>query len=218
MQPRDAATVILLRGDRQNPAVLMGQRPPHAAFMAGKFVFPGGAVEAGDQHLPLVPLRAADHAALLHDSAASPAALAAAAIRETYEETGQIIGASAPWPSPPPANWASFAARGYRPDASQLQFFFRAITPPGQTRRFDARFFIAPASALASNLDDFSAADDELRALHWVPLSQTGKLDLPRITAIVLDHLRQTITHGPQGAIPCLRRDDPGEIAPIFRV
>ena len=49
---RDAATVIVLR-DADRPHVLMGQRGKTAAFMPDKFVFPGGAVDAGDADVPL---------------------------------------------------------------------------------------------------------------------------------------------------------------------
>lgn len=50
---RDAATVIVLRDRATDPHVLMGQRGATAAFMPNKFVFPGGAVDAGDAHVPL---------------------------------------------------------------------------------------------------------------------------------------------------------------------
>ena len=76
-------------------------------------------------------------------------ALAAAAIRELWEETGLPLGQ--PGPADLPGDWAGFAARGLRPDASALRFIFRAITPPGRTRRFDARFFLADAGALAGD-------------------------------------------------------------------
>ena len=73
----------------------------------------------------------------------------AAALRELWEETGLILGRKAPWPDTPPAAWCDFAAAGYVPSAENLQFVFRAITPPGRPRRFDARFFAIDASHLA---------------------------------------------------------------------
>ena len=72
------------------------------------------------------------------------------------------------------------------PDASALQFVFRAITPPGRPRRFDARFFLADAAALASDPDDFSAACDELSHLQWIPLEKVRHFDMPFITEVVL--------------------------------
>lgn len=46
---RNAATVIVLRNRHDDPSILMGQRGAKAAFMPNKFVFPGGAVDAGDK-------------------------------------------------------------------------------------------------------------------------------------------------------------------------
>jgi 8-oxo-dGTP pyrophosphatase MutT (NUDIX family) len=186
---RDAATVILVRSDGPAPAVLMGQRGEGAAFMPSKYVFPGGALDAGDAAVPLAgELRAACQARLdlPPGTAGRSAALAAAAIRELWEETGLRLGRPGTWPGTPPANWEGFAATGLVPDASALRFLFRAITPPGRPRRFDARFFLADAAHLAGDPDDFSAASDELSHLHWVPLSEARNLNLPFITEVVL--------------------------------
>ena len=113
-------------------------------------------------------------------------ALATAAIRELWEETGLILGQKGPWDIPPPADWADFAALGYLPDAHPLQFVFRAITPKGRPRRFDARFFLVDADEIANDLDDFSAAQDELSHLQWIPLEEVRGFDLPFITEVVL--------------------------------
>ena len=51
MEIRNAATVILLRGSKKNPHVLMGQRGQNASFMPNKFVFPGGALDQGDSEI-----------------------------------------------------------------------------------------------------------------------------------------------------------------------
>ncbi|MEM8591811.1 MAG: NUDIX domain-containing protein [Pseudomonadota bacterium] len=187
MEIRDAATVILHREIAGTAHVLMGQRGAKAAFMPSKFVFPGGAVDADDARVPLAaPLPDPCGTRLKEDSARDLShALAVAAIRELWEETGLALGRAAPWRDAP-ADWQSFAARGLQPDASALRFVFRAITPPGRPRRFDARFFLVPAEALATDPDDFSNASDELSHLQWVPLSEARSLDLPFITEVVL--------------------------------
>lgn len=173
---RDAATVVVLR----DGAVLMGQRGAKAAFMPSKFVFPGGGVEAGDATVPLAaPLEARTAAALAADSDVPPEALAAAGLRELGEETGQRIGrpgAGCPWPG-----WD-----GLVPDPSGLRMIFRAVTPPGRPRRFDARFLLIDAHALATDADDFREAEAELSHLRWVPLAEARDLDVPFVTEVVL--------------------------------
>ncbi|KPP86046.1 MAG: putative NTP pyrophosphohydrolase [Rhodobacteraceae bacterium HLUCCO07] len=185
---RNAATVIVLRDRMTEPRVLMGQRGARAAFMPNKFVFPGGAVDPADAGVPLarrMPQICRDR--LLENCEDDCThALATAAIRELWEETGLVLGQKGDWSVEPPADWADFAAAGYVPDAHPLQFVFRAITPPGRPRRFDARFFLVDADEIASDLDNFDGAQDELSHLQWVPLDKVRGFDLPFITEVVL--------------------------------
>lgn len=183
---RPAATVILVRDPAGAPQVLMGQRGKAAAFMPGKFVFPGGAVDEADAAVPLAEPLPEPCATLLADEAAgvTPAAIAAAAIRELWEETGLVLGNPGAWAPPP--GWEGFAATGNAPAAGALRFVFRAVTPPGRPRRFDARFLLADAAAIAGDPDDFSAASDELAHLQWIPLDRVRGFDLPFITQVVL--------------------------------
>ena len=184
---RNAATVIVVRNKHKNPSVLMGQRGVNAAFMPSKFVFPGGAVD--DQDLSIDIKKSINEVCkkrlLKENENVSWSGLVAAAIRELFEETGQIIGVAQEW-SEVPSNWEEFAKTGYVPDASNMSFVFRAITPPGRPRRFDARFFLIQAEELRTNLDDFSMASDELSHLQWIPLKDTKNFDLPFITQVVL--------------------------------
>ncbi len=182
---RDAATILIIRGTGADARVLMGQRGAKAAFMPEKFVFPGGAVDAEDAQVPLARALPETCRARLAQGYAHPDALAVAAIRELWEETGLLLGVSSAWPDAPEP-WRGFAAQGLRPDASGLRYIFRAITPPGRPRRFDARFFLAQAEMLHGDPDDFSAASDELSHLQWVPLTQARRLNLPFITEVVL--------------------------------
>jgi len=182
---RDASSVLLIRGTGADAHVLMGQRGAKAAFMPDKFVFPGGAVDLTDAEIPLAHPLAPSCRARLSQGHDAPDALAAAAIRELWEETGLMLGRAGQWDNPP-ADWQGFAAKGLVPDAQGLRYIFRAITPPGRPRRFDARFFLAHADDVSGDLDDFSAACDELGHLHWVSLREARRLNLPFITEVVL--------------------------------
>ncbi|MFV0386378.1 NUDIX domain-containing protein [Paracoccus sp. (in: a-proteobacteria)] len=184
---RDAATMILLRRGPQGSSVLMGMRGAKAAFMPSKYVFPGGALDAEDADAPLArPPSELDRRRLLveprPEAPVNADAIAAAALRELAEETGLLIGAA----NGPASGWPGYAETGLSPDAAHLRYVFRAITPPGRPRRFDARFFVADAATISGDPDDFSGACDELSHLHWVPLTEARKLNLPFITEVVL--------------------------------
>lgn len=183
---RDAATLILVRRRGPEPEVLMGQRGASAAFMPSAFVFPGGRVDAADAAVPLArPLPDAAVRLLTPPDSPAPAALAAAAIRELWEETGLRLACPAADYAARP-EWADFCAGGWAPDAGALSVVFRAITPPGRPRRFDARFFLAEATALADDPDDFTRAGDELSQLQWLTLAAARELPTPFITRVVL--------------------------------
>lgn len=187
---RHAATVIVVRdAGTASPRVLMGQRGAGAAFMPSKFVFPGGAVDPEDaQAIAPDHLNATCRVKLGKDArGCTPEALLGAAIREMWEETGLRLGRNGAQPTAGlGASWDGFAATGAAPAPEALRFVFRAITPPGRPRRFDARFFVVGADRLLDDPDDFSAASDELSHLQWVPLAEARALDLPFITEVVL--------------------------------
>ncbi len=208
---RNAATVILIRDADTRPQVLMGQRGAKAAFMPNKFVFPGGAVDATDGEVPLAQggeepclTRLGEEA----DANLAPALLVAA-IRELWEETGQILGAPGDWSGEVPQDWQSFAKAGYIPSADGLAFAFRAITPKGRPRRFDARFFVADASKLKTDPDDFSRASDELSHLQWIPIDQVRRFDLPFITEVVLAEIAGNLPElGAPAQVPFFNNSD----------
>ena len=100
LRPKPAATLIILDHSGAEPTVLMGRRNPAHKFMPGKFVFPGGRVDPVDRHMRVaLPLHTEVQDRLLaHLPRRGPAmaqALALAAIRETFEETGLVLGAPA---------------------------------------------------------------------------------------------------------------------------
>jgi 8-oxo-dGTP pyrophosphatase MutT (NUDIX family) len=192
---RPAATVILTRQGATGPQVLMGQRGAGAVFMPSKYVFPGGAVDPGDDHpapLPLSPdcTRRLSTAAAPPDHKVGP--LVAAALRELAEETGLAL----------------------RTDTPTLRFVFRAITPPGRSRRFDACFFLADAAHASGDAESFSGASDELSHLHWIGLAEARALDLPFITEVVLAEVTNLLNGGTQPGVPFF--DNSGDV-PTFR-
>ena len=208
---RDAATVIVIRDRKTCPKVLMGQRGAKAAFMPNKFVFPGGAVDPGDNQIQLFK-KIQNPCFKRLEQDANPNirhSICVAAIRELFEETGQILGSKGTWGSIMPSSWSQFASEGFLPDASKLQFVFRAITPPGRPRRFDARFFLTDASYLSTDQDDFSAASDELSHLQWVPLDQVRNFDLPFITEVVLAEVAARIKDNKKPeSVPFFKNND----------
>ncbi|MDF2813567.1 MAG: hydrolase, partial [Microvirga sp.] len=136
IRPFDSATLIVIDRTGRTPKLLMGKRHAGLKFMPGKFVFPGGRIEPGDAAMPVVGALhpRAEQALMAHVARPSPQrgrALALAAIREMYEETGILFGSRA-YGGPervPNAGWEAFRQHGVLPDLEALQVIARAITP-----------------------------------------------------------------------------------------
>ena len=210
MRPKDSASLIILDRSGAEPKVLLGRRHEDHAFMPGKFVFPGGRVEAADARMPSASELDPHAAAKLMQgaSARKARALALAAIRETFEETGLMLGVKQdPPPAAPGGLWSAFVNAGIYPDLAPLQFVARAITPPGLSRRFDTRFFAVDAQAITHRTDGIVGPQAELVELLWVPLAETPQLGLHAITAAILDELevRAAAGMGPNLPVPCYR-------------
>jgi 8-oxo-dGTP pyrophosphatase MutT (NUDIX family) len=204
--PRDAATLILIDRSGGEPKVLLGRRHDSHKFMPGKFVFPGGRIEAADLAMAAARELHADAEAKLavrprDASVPAPRAFPLAAIRETFEETGLMLGVKAP-SSAPNAEWQAFAANGVLPDLTQVHFVARAITPPRRPKRFDTRFFTADAASVAHRIDGVVGPDSELVELVWIPIRQAKELDMPTITGIVLEELAERVRAGMAHALP----------------
>jgi 8-oxo-dGTP pyrophosphatase MutT (NUDIX family) len=128
--PRQAATVILLRGGADALEVLLVKRTPRARFMGGIWVFPGGAVDAGEGE--------------------GDAAHRVAAVRELEEEAGIVVA--------DPDALVKFS-RWITPAEIVMRFdthFFLAALPDGQEATIDGDEIVAegwftPAGALAAH-------------------------------------------------------------------
>jgi 8-oxo-dGTP pyrophosphatase MutT (NUDIX family) len=202
IRPKDAATLILIDRSGIVPQVLLGRRHHGHAFIPGKFVFPGGRVEAADRQMAarakLDPRMETQLTRLVkRPSRIRARALALAAIRETFEETGLLLGAkSANTAAIPDGPWAAFLQAGFQPDLSEIHFIARAITPPGRPRRFDTRFFTADTRAVAHRVEGVVGPDSELVELVWLPIEEAKRLDMPAITTVMLSELEARIAAG----------------------
>lgn len=208
LRPKDAATLVLVDHSAARPKVLLGKRHHSHKFMPGKYVFPGGGLEPTDQRMPAAqPLdRHVEQRLMCAVKRPSPAkarALALAAIRETYEETGLLVGTPASGAAQaPPGPWAAFAQAQILPDLAAIHFVARAITPPRRPKRFDTRFFAADAGAIAHRIDGMIGPDAELVELLWMPIDEARQLDMPAITAVVLEELAVRIAAGLRHDLP----------------
>jgi 8-oxo-dGTP pyrophosphatase MutT (NUDIX family) len=209
VKPRHAATLILVDRTGPKPKVLLGRRHHAHKFMPGKFVFPGGRVETLDRRMavsahldPRVEQRLMRR--VQRPSPALARGLVLAAIRETFEETGLLIGIDGQH-APAAANdeaWAGLARAGVRPDLQNIHFIARAITPPGRSRRFDTRFFTADASAVTHRIEGVVGPDTELVELVWLPIDEAKRLDMPAITTVALDELQARVAAGLSQDLP----------------
>jgi 8-oxo-dGTP pyrophosphatase MutT (NUDIX family) len=183
IRPRDAATLILVRGGRQ---LMLGQRAKGHVFMPDKWVFPGGRVDPGDVRAKAAKELTPETERLLRLGGVrrAPRAFALAAVRETKEEAGLVLGADA------------------GPDLSQLAFVCRAVTPPHRPRRFDARFFMADAEAVGVHADP--SPSEELLHTNWFGLDEAEALDLPSVTRFVMKEIRARLA-GERPKPPFLR-------------
>ncbi len=195
-RPKLAASLVLIAaGDA--PRVLMGRRADAHRFMPGKFVFPGGRVEASDADAPTdAPLPDPGHALMAAKIGARRARAApAAAIREAFEETGVRLSrpgdvAAAPGP------WRPFADAGEVAATGATRLLMRAITPTFMPMRFDTWFFIAALDAPLA-----CQTSRELEDVDWYPLADLADLDTHPVTRFVVDearkHLAAPTSHRP---------------------
>ena len=214
-RPRDAATLIIYRQNTGALEVLMGERHAQHRFMPNRYVFPGGRIDPRDSRVrcatPLAPATAARLGRKL--SPARARAMAVAAIRETFEETGLIIGGPDPVPGrPPPRGWEGFFAAGFAPALGALSYIARAVTPPIRPVRFDARFFVVANAHVTGEVRE----SGELEGLRWFSVEQALTLELAQITRRVLTHfgasLRREAGDGTDRPVPYFKWTPNGHV------
>lgn len=208
-RPRDAASLVVLREGEGGPEVLVGRRGMGNSFMPGVYVFPGGRVAPSDGHPPPgVPVLRPPTAQALgrSGSRATARALAVAALRETWEETGLIVGREGALGDHPPKGplpegaqpggpyWTACRRAGLVPALDALVYFARAITPTRLSTRYNTRFLLACGTLCHGAL----AGDGELEDVGWRPVDATESLPMAGISRHVL-----------QEAVACWQRRGP---------
>ncbi len=193
-RPRPAATVVVLRGGEDGPEVYLQRRPRTMGFAGGLWVFPGGRVDPSDRD-PAVdaswagppPSAWADRIGVPADEARG---LVVAACRETFEEAGVLLS-----DTPPDRSELEDARRrllagergfarilaemGVRLDTDQLRYWAWWLTPEGEPRRYDTRFFVA---ALPSDAAVTAHGLAEVERERWLaPAVAAGDQSMPML-------------------------------------
>ena len=233
--PRDSATVVLLRDAPAGLEVLLLRRHAQASNMAGVYVFPGGKLDEADRTLGSGGLLD-QPTATLHTRLAEPGTDAAtasglhvAALREALEECGLLLAE----PTAPGRALDALRARAMlregmafcdvlrtlqlRLQTKQLAPWARWITPTSPSvgpRRFDTRFFVAPAPEGQIALHDNEETTESVWVKPRTALEQyrDGDIDLVPPQIMTLAQLAQ---HGQVASVlAAARRQPPPTILP----
>jgi 8-oxo-dGTP pyrophosphatase MutT (NUDIX family) len=196
---RDAATVVLLRDGAAGLETWLLTRHTQMVFAAGMTVFPGGRVDEADAALPIVGGELATLAARSGCDETTARALVGAAVREVFEETGVLLsvpradlsGARADVELGRVSFGDLLRANDLAVDADAVRPWSRWVTPVGEVRRYDTRFFVAalPESAEAQDVTNESSEASWAPVAAAVEQAQRGELGLLPPTLITLASL-----------------------------
>ena len=180
---------MILRGRGGAARVLLGRREPQHRFMPHVWVFPGGRVDPEDARAPASSELSPEVAAKLETrwSPARARALAIAAIRETFEETGLAFG--------------KLVDGELHPDLARLDYLARAITPTLSPIRFHARFFLTDAAGGSGQL----GGNGELLDLRWIPIPEALELPIINVTRFVLQEIARRAAGHPSPGVLSIR-------------
>ncbi|HEY0941732.1 MAG TPA: hypothetical protein VGE08_16650 [Steroidobacter sp.] len=242
--PRDAASVLLLREQADDIEVLLTRRHENMAFMGGMWVFPGGTLCPADSSaevLRLIPDSARSQCHHLQDlegnalPEATCMALAIAAIRETFEESGVLLATTADGHhaddqrltrlqqrrraivSQPQLFATLLQEEHLHFDVAALVYWSHWITPSAVSKRFDTRFF------LASLPPEQHAVVDTIEAteMKWmtpaavIAAAHDGKMNVSRPTLYNLMELDASVRqHLSLNAI--LRAEANRDVVPVL--
>lgn len=167
----------------------MGQRSPRNDFMPSVFVFPGGRVDRSDSYAPYGRDLSPRTERIL-EAAYSPRkarACVLASIRETWEETGLMMGRPEKWTKNiNDPSWDAFRQAEIMPDMSGIEVFGRAVTPPHRHKRYDTWFFIQKFDGDTQAIGD----SGELSNVGWYDWDAIKSLEMQRATTMMLAVLK----------------------------
>ena len=217
VEPRPAATIVLLRDSDTGMQVLLLRRNRSAGFVPGAYVFPGGRVDASDATEDtlafvdgLTPEQAA-HRLELVDGDPPAIAYYLAALREAFEETGILVGRDGHGREPATAaedervdatrndlmedriSFAQVLERlECRIDGASVEYLAHWITPKPEPRRYDTRFFAAKVREAATPIVDPREMTDAVWITPDAALVRADEGTLPMIfpTLKTLEQLR----------------------------
>ena len=181
MDPRDAATVMLVRDVAEGMQVFMLRRNLSSAPWGGLYLFPGGAVDEADRHADLEAVcrgRSDAQASEILGVDSGGLAFWVAAVRECFEEAGVLLACDVSdrvvaHPLDEHRTAVDSGERrlidvlreeGWSITADEIHYMSHWITPVGAPRRYDTRFFVAAAPPDQVPLHD----DVEAIAHLWV--------------------------------------------------
>jgi len=230
-EPRDAATVMLLRSSAAGPQVYMLRRQASMAFAPGAYVFPGGSVDArdADEEVAWTGPDAAEWGRTFDAPPSLARALVCAAVRETFEESGVLLAgesADSVVADTTSDEWEAdrhalldrsislaelLGRRRLVLRADLLRPWSRWITPVIEPRRFDTRFFAAALPAGQRTRD----VGGEASEVAWVvpeealKAGERGEIRLMPPTAVTLSELAacgdlETVLTGPRHVAPII--------------
>ena len=230
-EPRDAATVMLLRPSADGLEVYMLRRQASMAFAPGAFVFPGGSVDSrdADEQVAWTGPDAAEWGRIFDAPPSLARALVCAAVRETFEESGVLLAgesADSVVADTTSDDWEAdrhalldhsvslaelLARRNLVLRADLLRPWSRWITPVVEPRRFDTRFFAAALPAGQRTRD----VGGEASEVAWVApekalsAGERGEIRLFPPTAVTLSELAAcgdlaTVLAGPREVAPII--------------
>jgi len=184
-EPRNAATVVLLRPSERGPSVYLLRRQTSMAFAGGMCVFPGGGVDPRDFDASVAweGPSPAEWAGRLGTDEATALALVCAAVRETFEESGVLLAGPSPHTVVEDTTGDDWEADRVALEARELAFteflsrrglVLRSdllgawsgwLTPVFEPRRYRTWFFVASMPEGQRTRD----VSTESSAVHWMP-------------------------------------------------